>query len=73
MRTWRRSSAEGARSDQFLRHQPINQPNRAVVAELQSFRQLAHGDFVARGKALDGQQGLILLRRDAGGLARLPR
>ena len=34
-------------NDQFLRHQPINQSNRAVVAKLQSFGQLAHGDLVA--------------------------
>ena len=34
-------------NDQFLRHQPINQPNRAVVAKLQSFGQFAHGDLVA--------------------------
>jgi len=52
-------------NDQLLHHQPINQSNRAVVAELQSFGQLAHGDPVARGKTLDGQQGLMLLRRNA--------
>jgi hypothetical protein len=48
-------------NDQFLRHQPINQSNDAVVAELQSFGQLTHGDLVACRKALDGRQGLMLL------------
>jgi hypothetical protein len=54
--------------DKFLRYKPVNQPDGAVVAKLQSFRQFAHGEPFATGKALDGQQRLVLLGRDAGGL-----
>ena len=51
---------------QLFGHQPVNQANRAVVPKLQSLRQLAHGDAVAPGEALDGQQCLVLLWRNAG-------
>jgi hypothetical protein len=35
-----------------------------VVAELQALRQFAYRDAVAPGKAHDGEQGLMLLRRN---------
>lgn len=59
-------------NDQFLRHQPVHQPNRTVVSQLQSFRQLAHRDAFALRKTLDRQQRLMLLRRDASGLRGCP-
>lgn len=36
------------------------------MAKLQSFRQFADGDLVASRETSDGQQRLMLLRRDAG-------
>jgi hypothetical protein len=57
-------------NDQFFRGKPVYQANRAVMPKLQSFRQLSHSDLVARGKTLDGQQRLILLRRDTLGMRR---
>ncbi len=51
----------------FIR-QPVNQTHRAMGAKLQAFRQFAHSDSLTGGKTLDGQQCLILLRRDAGRL-----
>jgi len=38
------------------------------MPELQPLRQLAHGDTVASGETLDGQQCLVLLRGHAGSL-----
>jgi hypothetical protein len=55
---------------QFLRDQPVYQAHHAVMAKLQSFGQFADGDLVAPGKTLDGQQCLMSLGRDAGGLGR---
>ena len=55
----------------FFRHQPVHQPDGAVVQDLEAFRQFADMDVVAPGKTLDGQQGLMLLRRDAGRLGGL--
>ena len=50
---------------QLFGHQSVNQANCAVVAKLQSLRQLSHGDVVAPGEALDGQQRLVLLWRNS--------
>ena len=36
-----------------------------------SLRQFADRDIIAAGKSLDGQQGLVLLRRQPGGPCRL--
>ena len=57
----------GSTDDEFLQHQPIHQPNRAMVAKLQPFGQFAHRDRVARREAFDGQQRLMLLCCDACG------
>lgn len=40
------------------------------MAKLQSFRQFAYGNLVASRETPDGQQRLMLLRRDASGLRR---
>jgi hypothetical protein len=53
---------------QFFGYQPVNQTHRTVVANLQSFRQFAHGDLIPSRKTLDGQQCLVLLWRNAGRL-----
>ena len=36
------------------------------MANQQEFRQIAHGNRLGAGKALDGEQRLVLLRRQAG-------
>jgi len=50
-------------------HQPVNQTDSAVMADLQPLRQLPHGDPVTTGVAFDGQQGLMLLRGETGGFS----
>ncbi len=37
---------------QFIQDQPVNQPDRAMVAKLQSFRQFAHRDPIPSGETL---------------------
>ena len=46
-------------------HQPIDQLDHAVVAQQKLIRQLAHREIVPDRVALDRQQGLVLLRRQA--------
>ena len=41
--------------DQFIQDQPVNQPDRAMVAKLQSFRQFAHRDSIPSGKTFNGE------------------
>ena len=55
---------------QFIHDQPVNQPDRAMVAKLQSFCQFAHRDPVPSGETLNGEQCLMLLGRDSGSLRR---
>ena len=45
--------------------QTIHQLNRAVVFDLQPFRQLANGRKLARRQSLDRQEELMLLRLDS--------
>ena len=45
---------------------PIHQLDGGVMANQQEFRQIAHGNRLRAGKALDGEQCLVLLRRQAG-------
>ena len=52
-------------------NEPIHQSYGAVMAQLQSFRELTDGDAIASGKAFDCQQGLMLLRRQACRVGRL--
>jgi hypothetical protein len=54
--------------DITLCNQPVGQANRTVVHNLQPLGQFAYGNTVAAGKTLNGQHGLMLLRREAGGL-----
>ena len=51
--------------------QAVNQPDGAVVAQLQSFRQFTHRDFIPSRKTFDGQQSLMLLGGNASSLSRL--
>ena len=44
----------------------IHQLDGGVMANQQEFRQIAHGNRLGAGKALDGEQRLVLLRRQAG-------
>ena len=50
---------------QFLKDQPVNQTNHTMMAKLQPLRQFTNRDGIPPRKALDGQQGLVLLGRDA--------
>ena len=47
----------------FLFHQPIHQPHRAVVTDLQTFRQFPNRNASLRRKTFNRQQSLMLLRR----------
>ena len=55
---------------QFIHDQPVNQPDRTMVAKLQSFRQFTHRDPIPFGETLNGEQCLMLLGRDSGSLRR---
>ena len=44
----------------------IHQLDGGVMPNQQEFRQIAHGNGLGAGKALDGKQRLVLLRRQAG-------
>jgi len=46
--------------------QPVNQTNRAMMAQLQAFGQFGDRDKVATREAFDGEQGLMLLRGQPG-------
>jgi hypothetical protein len=41
--------------DKALFHEPIHQPYRAVMPDLQTLREFANRDAPARREALDGQ------------------
>jgi hypothetical protein len=45
---------------------PVDQPDGAMVEDLKSRGEFAHGDAFFRCEAFDGQQCLVLLRSDAG-------
>jgi hypothetical protein len=53
-------------------HEPVHEPYRAVVAQLEAFREFAYGNVVAPGKPLYRQQGLVLLGSKARGPGGLP-
>jgi hypothetical protein len=44
----------------------IHQADRTVVRDLKLFRELANRNALSFGKAFDGQQGLVLARRQPG-------
>ena len=48
-----------------IRHQPVYQPNRAVMPYLQALGQFANRDAIAFRKTFDGEQRLMLLRSDS--------
>lgn len=48
--------------------QSVGQADGAVMGNLQALGQFADGNPVAAGKSLDGEQRLVLLRRQAGGV-----
>lgn len=50
---------------QLTTRQTVNQTDRAVVPQLQAFRELTDGHVLALRKPFDGQQCLMLLRRNA--------
>lgn len=58
-------------SHQFIMHQPVNQPHGAMVAQLQAFGQFTDGNLLTSREALDGEQRLMLLGREAGSARRL--
>src|SRR5581483_631707 len=57
--------SRGFARNELFRDQAVNEPDGAVMAQLQSLRQFAYGHPVPPRKALDGQQRLVLLRREA--------
>jgi hypothetical protein len=54
--------------DEIVRGKAVSQSDRALVPDLQSFRQLADGHSIPGGKSLDGQQSLVLLGRETHGM-----
>ena len=56
---------------QFLKDHPVNQTNNAVMTKSQPLGQFTHGDVIASGESLNGQQRLMLLRCEADSLCRL--
>lgn len=56
---------------QFFQHQPVDQSHSTVMLQLQSLRQLSDGHPIAPGETFDGQQSLMLLRCEPGGMGRL--
>ena len=50
---------------EFFRHEPVHKPDCAVMLDLEALGQFAHGHVIATGEALDGEQRLMVLGRDA--------
>jgi len=61
----------GLAADELALRQPVHQAYRAVVPQVEALGQFADRDVIAAGKALDRQQGLVLLRLQAGRLRRV--
>jgi len=59
--------ARGLPGDKAFGNEAVGEADGAVVDNLQAVGQFADGDAVAAGKPLDGKEGLMLLRGDAGG------
>lgn len=52
----------------FLFFQSIDEADGAVVGQLEAFGEFANGDVIALGKSFDGEEGLVLLRGQSGGV-----
>lgn len=51
---------------EFERGEAVGEADDTVVLDLEALGEFADGDGVVAGKAFDGEQGLVLLRGDAG-------
>lgn len=51
---------------EFQGGEAVGEADDAVVLDLEALGEFADGDGVVAGKAFDGEQGLVLLRGDAG-------
>lgn len=58
----------GIAADIFFPGEAVGEADAAVVLDLQAFGEFADGDMVATGKTLDGEEGLVLLGGEAGGV-----
>lgn len=62
--------ARGKAAHELAADEAINETHDAMMAKLQPLGQFADGGRVTAGKALDGEQRLMLLRRETGGARR---
>lgn len=55
-----------AAPDKAARFEAVEQLDGAVMAELETFGEIADGDFLVRRRALRGEHELVLLRLESG-------
>ena len=58
----------GGAADVFFQREAVGETDGAVGLDLEALGEFADGDVVAAGEAFDGEEGLVLLGGEAGGV-----